>query len=97
MGDLKTFYDKPAYADTTDLAGDLATQRGSDPNADGASGPALINFWPDPKQATASEATEESRNSVSGLPPLPTRFAPAASVNDIPDLTDRNPGTIDKK
>ncbi len=46
MGDLKTPFDKAVYPNTTDLSGDLATSRGSDPNADGGEGEAgLKSFW----------------------------------------------------
>ena len=104
MGDLKTFFEKPIYGSTSDLAGDLATGRGSDPNGEDGNQPAgggIINFWPDPKQplpeGSSGPSTEESANSVSGLPKLPNRFAPSETPPDPPSLEKRNPGTIDKQ
>lgn len=101
MGDLKTNWHDPAYGNTTNDAGDLAIGRGSDPNADGnRDHPAgLVNFWEDSKQALSEQGvpTEESANSVSGLPKLPNRFQPAEGRVEPPSLQDRNPGTIDKR
>ena len=103
MGDLKTFWDdsKQAFTGTsTDGAG--VVSRGSDPTGDGGrEGDAAIkNFWEDGKQPlpeTSDPSTEESSNSVSGLPALPNRYEPSETITDIPDLTDRSPGTIDKQ
>jgi hypothetical protein len=101
MGDLKTPWSNPVYPDTSDLGGSGVISRGSDPNADGGKdGEAGIrNFWDDPKQAMGENpSTEESKNSVSGLPALPNRFEPAESnIENVPDLTRRSPGTIDQK
>ena len=102
MGDLKTPWpDKDQVFTGTDMSGAGVVSSGSDPNADGGGegGGALKSFW-DEKRAlpeNASPGNAESSNSVSGLPSLPNRFEPAESTVDIPDLTDRSPGTIDKK
>jgi len=94
MGDLKTFFDKAAYPDTADLAGDLATSRGSDPNSEGdnGQGAALHDFWspgpyPNPPNQPdralperSLPGNQESSNSVSGLPPLPNRYEPQEST-----------------
>lgn len=101
MGDLKPFWpgdDLPLG--TVGLGSDLAISTGSDPNADNGDKPAgIINFWENSKQPLSEQgvSTEESRNSVSGLPALPNRFAPAASGVEVPNLTDRRPGTIDER
>jgi hypothetical protein len=102
---LQTPFDKPIYGTTSDLSGDLATGRGSDPNSEDGDKPAgLINFWEDSKQplpegpkGSSGPSSEESANSVSGLPKLPNRFAPSETPPDPPSLERRNPGTIDKK
>lgn len=97
MGDLKTPWSNPVYGDTSDLGGAGVVSRGSDPNAAGDDGAAAIKeFWPADKQATSSASQEESNNSVSGLPALPNRFEPSEGTVDMPDLTTRSPGTIDK-
>ena len=97
MGDLKTHWTDPAYGNTGDLSGDLATSRGSDPNADGGGdkGNGLDPLWSNPVCPTPSG--EESGNSVSGLPAMPNRFAPSEAPPEPPSLKDRNPGTIDQK
>ncbi len=110
MGDIKTFWpDKDQPFSGTDMGGANVVSRGSDPNADGdnGAGAGLKNFWDaggnygalnnivgeDPPPSTA-----ESSNSVSGLPSLPNRFEPAEkTIENIPDLTRRSPGTIDAK
>jgi hypothetical protein len=101
MGDLKTPWpDKDQAFTGTDMSGAGVTQRGSDPNADGNDGEGgLKSFW-DEKRAlpeNANPGNAESANSVSGLPPLPNRFEPSETPPEMPDLTDRSPGTIDKK
>lgn len=79
-----------------DLGGDAATSRGSDPNAAGGDGPNGLNpNWANPPVSVPGG--EESSNSVSGLPSLPNRFAPSGTPPPPPDLTERNPGTIDQK
>ena len=103
MSDLKTFFDKPVYGNTSDLSGDLAAGRGTDPNASPSSDKPAgnIDFWPDDKQpmpeGSSGPSTAESANSVSGLPPLPNRFGPSVEAPEMPTLQDRNPGTIDKR
>ena len=101
---LQTPFDKPIYPTTSDLSGDLATGRGSDPNGQDGNAPAgggIINFWEDSKQplpeGSSGPATAETPNSVSGLPLLPNRFVPAETPPDPPSLENRNPGTIDKR
>jgi hypothetical protein len=101
MGDLKSFWpDKDQAFSGTETSGAGVVSSGSDPNADGGDGPGgLKSFW-DEKRAlpeNANPGNAESNNSVSGLPALPNRFEPAESTADIPDLTDRSPGTIDKQ
>lgn len=95
MGDLKTNWTDPALGNEPDMSGQGVVSRGSDPNASGGDGAAgLKEFWPGDKQALANIGTEESSNSVSGLPALPNRFEPSESSVSIPDLKDRRPGTI---
>ncbi len=83
---------------TPDTGGDLATSRGTDPNVS-PSGPGDINpIWAGAQQPFTGVDGQESGNSVSGLPSLPSRFAPAPDTPpDPPNLTDRNPGTIDQR
>lgn len=98
MGDLKTPWDSKDQAFSgTDLSGAGVVSSGNDPNADGGGegGSGLQPAWTNPILSNFDKA--ESSNSVSGLPALPNRFEPSESTNDIPDLTDRSPGTIDKK
>jgi hypothetical protein len=100
MGDLKTPYTNPVYPNTTDMGGDTVVTRGTDPNAEGdnGAGAQLQGFWPvRALPENLNLGLSESPNSVSGLPPLPNRFEPAADTVEPPDLTDRNPGTIDKQ
>lgn len=101
MGDLKPLWpDKDLPLATHGLGGDVVISSGSDPNASGGDGPAgLKNFWDDSKQALSETGVgmDESRNSVSGLPSLPNRFEPSDGAVDPPDLTTRNPGTVDKR
>lgn len=101
---LQTPFNKPIYPTTSDLSGDLAHGRGSDPNGEDGNTPAgggIINFWDDAKQplpeGSSGPSTAESANSVSGLPSLPNRFVPADTPPEMPTMQDRNPGTIDKK
>lgn len=106
MGDLKTPFDKAVYPTTSDLAGDGVTARGSDPLIDRSGTGALNTFWePDPypwptgvpvPAVNTDRDGQETPNSVSGLPLLPSRFEPNESPVDQPTLERRNPGTIDK-
>ena len=98
MGDLKTFWpDKDQVFTGTDTSGAGITERGTDANIGaGETGSGAIDpFWPN--QPVTDPGTAESRNSVSGLPSLPNRFEPSETPPTIPDLTDRSPGTIDKR
>lgn len=97
MGDLKTFWpDKDQPFSGTSMDGAGVTSRGSDPNSEGGDGPAgLQPLWDKPP--VTQDGTAESSNSVSGLPSLPNRFEPSETPPDMPDLTDRSPGTIDKR
>lgn len=95
MGDLKTPYDNPAMS-APDLGGDLATARGGDPNADTGGSSGLKDFWSDDQPVTDVPGSE-TPNSISGLPSHIDRFQPSESPEMPPDLTDRNPGTIDRR
>lgn len=94
MGDLMTPWTSPPVP-TKDLSGDLATQRGSDPNVTVDEPNGLQPVWSDPITTLSSDA--ETANSVSGLPSQPSRFAPSDTPPPPPSLQDRNPGTIDQK
>lgn len=97
MGDLKTNWPDPVLPDHG-AAGQGVVSSGSDPNADGGDGPAALQpLWPSDKQATTRTESAESANSVSGLPPQPNRFEPSGAPPEPPDLTDRTPGTIDRR
>lgn len=78
-----------------DAGGDLATQRGSDPNAQQAGANGLQPIWTDDPVSDPSGA--ETPNSVSSLPARPARFAPSGTPPAPPSLQDRNPGTIDEQ
>lgn len=95
MGDLKTPFDKPAYGDTSDLSGDLATSRGTDPLTDTSGSSGLKT--PFDKPIDPNLEGQETANSVSGLPMQPNRFQPSETPPEPPSLQDRNPGTIDKR
>lgn len=97
MGAVKTNWDNPIMPEHDGLGGDgFVTQSGSDPWIDtGGKGGLSSPLWSNPLVPTPSGS--ETANSVSGLPALPTRFAPTETPPPIPDLTQRNPGTIDKQ
>lgn len=95
MADLKTFWDNPGMPTQTDLAGDSVTSSGSDPNTSFDGVEAHDPFWPNPPVPKTDGS--ESANSVSGLPSLPNRFEPTSTPPEPPDLTQRNPGTIDQQ
>ena len=96
MGDLKTNWTNAVLPDHG-LEGQGILSSGNDPNAEGGDGAAGIkDFWPADKQATTATEMAESANSVSGLPARPNRWEPSDDLPEIPDLTDRSPGTIDK-
>jgi hypothetical protein len=92
---LKTPFTQPVYPNTTDLGGDLATSRGTDPLTDTSGSSALQT--PFDKPIDPSLDGQETPNSVSGLPAQPNRFQPSETPPDPPSLEDRNPGTIDKR
>jgi hypothetical protein len=95
MPDLKTFWDNPGMPKTYDLDADGVTASGTDPQIDLAGENALQPIWTNtPVPATGGE---ESANSVSGLPSLPTRFEPTETPPPPPTLQDRRPGTIDER
>lgn len=97
MGELKTHWTDPVLP-THDLAGQGVVSSGSDPNAAGGDGPAALQpLWPDAQRITTKTDQAETPNSVSGLPPQPNRFEPSGTPPEPPDLTDRNPGTIDQR
>lgn len=97
MGDLKTPFNDPGLDNIDSLSGAGVLSSGSDPNADGGDGPGgLRPVWSE--APVTRSATAETPNSFSGLPPLPNRVEPP-SPNGVtmPDLTTRNPGTIDQR
>lgn len=94
MGDLKTPYTDPAMS-PPDLSGSGVTQRGGDPLIDTAGSSGLQPVWDNP--VTSAPGGSETDNPVSGLPTTPARWEPSESSEQPPDLTDRNPGTIDRQ
>ena len=94
MGDLKTPFTEPAMS-APDPAGDSIISRGGDPLIDMGGSSGLQPIWAD--QPAGSMPSSETANSVSGLPLTPNRWEPAASAEQPPDLTDRSPGTIDRR
>ena len=96
MGDVKTNWNNVPVP-TPGLGGDGVTARGTDPNVDVSGEGAIQSPWPTDKYATTNTQTNESANSVSGLPSLPARFEPSETPPTPPSLEDRNPGTIDKR
>jgi hypothetical protein len=95
MADLKPLWSNPPVP-TPGLEGDLATSRGNDPNAEGNPGPdGLQPIWTN--DVVPVPGGQETPNSVSGLPSHIDRFTPSGEPPPPPDLTDRNPGTIDQK
>jgi hypothetical protein len=97
-GPIQTPFTEPAMG-SFGPEGDLGMNRDTDPNtlnADNGTS-AVIDFWTT-DQTVESPQNSETMNSVSGMPQTPTRFYPApAEPPPPPDLTDRNPGTIDQK
>lgn len=81
---------------SADPGGDSITQRGSEPMVDTGGSSGLQPIWTE-KQIVPTPGGEESANSVSNLPLQPVRFEPSETPPAMPDLTTRNPGTIDKK
>lgn len=98
MGDLKTNWTDPAYPDTADLSGQLPTSRGTDPLTDLSAGGGSSGLrTPFNEPVVSTPGGEETANSVSGLPAAPNRYQPSETPPTPPDLTDRNPGTIDRR
>lgn len=94
MGDLKTNWRDPGTP-TPGLGGASIVSSGSDPLIDSGGEGGLQPVWPAPVVGTPAGA--ETPNSVSGLPAQPNRFEPSDTPPAIPDLTDRNPGTVDRR
>lgn len=97
MGDLISPFDNPAMP-APGLEGDSIISRGSSPDVDqsaAGSSSALDPVWAQPTVPTPSG--EETANPVSGLPLRPNRWEPSDNPPSPPDLTDRNPGTIDQR
>lgn len=97
MGDLKTNWNDPP-SPVPGMDGDGVVARGGDPNVDASGTGGIQEFWPAKDQIAGdlSSATE-TPNSVSGMPTQPSRFEPSGAPPEPPNLTDRNPGTIDKQ
>ncbi len=94
MADLKPIWSN-IPAPTPGLEGDSVLSRGSDPNADLSGSSALQDFWGN--QPVSDPDGQETANPVSGLPLRPNRWEPSDNPPGPPDLTDRNPGTIDEQ
>lgn len=94
MGDLKSPWDNPGTP-VPDMGGQGVVSRGSDPTVEMGGAGALKDNWPG--ATVPVPGGEETANSVSGLPLQPNRFEPSDTPPAMPDLTTRNPGTIDKK
>jgi hypothetical protein len=95
MGDLKSLFHNAVYPDASDLAGAGITGRGTDPNISTGGEGAVDPLWQNP--TVPVPGGEETGNSVSGLPAQPNRFEPSETPPALPNLTDRNPGTVDKR
>ena len=97
MGDLKSPWDDQGKVPfpTPGLDGDTVTARGGDPLVD-LGGTGALKTPYDKPVASAPEG-KETANSVSGMPTTPSRWAPTETPPSPPDLTDRNPGTVDKR
>ena len=96
-GELKSPWgDKGDYvAPMPDTAGAGVVSRGTDPNVDTGGAGALQSPYTQP--AISNFDGQESPNSVSGLPLQPNRFEPSGTPPSPPDLTDRNPGNVDRQ
>lgn len=99
MGDLKSPWDDQGKVpfSTPSTEGQGITARGGDPNIDTGGNGGLKDFWPDDKQTVSAPEGKETPNSVSGMATQPARFEPSDTPPSPPDLTNRNPGTIDKR
>lgn len=95
MADLKSIW-KDSPVSTPDLAGDLATARGGDPDVPLAGSSGLDKMWDD--APVSDPQGRETANSMSGLPLLPAEFTPSPEKPpEPPSLQDRSPGTIDQQ
>ena len=97
MGDLKTNWMKPIYPDTTDLGGQGVVSRGSDPLIDLNAGGAGALQQPWSNLPVPIPGGQETNNPMSGMPLTPNRQDPPNQPPMVPDLTRRNPGTIDEQ
>lgn len=96
MGDLISPFNNPAMP-APGLEGDSILSRGSEPSVDMSAGGGSSGLDPVWNGAPVSTpGGEETANSVSGLPQRPSRWEPSDNPPSPPDLTDRNPGTIDQ-
>lgn len=94
-GAVKTNWSNPIMPSFDDMGGSGVTGSGSDPLIDyKGEGGLKAPLWSNPICSTPEGS--ETANSVSGLPSLPNRFEPSETPPGIPDLTQRNPGTVDK-
>ena len=93
---LITPYNQDVAMTSPGLDGDLITTRGGDPNIDTSGSSGLKAVWQQDVPVQDYGSTETA-NSVSGLPSLPNRWTPSETPPQPPDLTDRNPGTIDER
>ena len=95
MADLKTPYTDPAMG-APDLGGQGVIARGGDPLIDLAGSSGVMPIWGQDRPVM-DFGPMETPNSISGLPSTPARWEPSESSEQPPDLTDRNPGTIDRR
>jgi len=94
MSDLKTPYTDPAMP-PPDPGGDLIRERGGDPLIDTGGTSGLQPVWGE--APVTAPGGGETDNPVSGLPRTPSRWEPSDTPEPPPDLTDRSPGTIDRR
>lgn len=78
------------------IEGDLITSRGTDPLTDTGGTSALVTLWDDAPIKVGNQ-TEETDNSVSGLPHNPNRYQPSEQPPPPPTLKRPTPGTIDEQ
>jgi hypothetical protein len=83
--------------DAPGLDGSGVTARGGDPNITVDQPDGLMPIWNPADQSYTTMPEKETSNSVSGLPSTPNRWEPSAASEQPPDLTDRTPGTIDRR
>ena len=80
---------------TPSTDGDSIISRGTDPNINLGGDGALQSVWSG--AVVPVPGGEETGNSVSGLPLQPNRFEPSGEPPSPPDLTTRNPVTVDRR